>query len=269
MDSLPPIGLGTWQNTEPDECADSVRTALETGYRHIDTAHYYHNEEAVGRGLAAATVPRDDVVVATKVHADKFGLAYDEVIEGAEASLERLGVDYLDLLYVHWPVGNYDPADTLEAFDHLVDRDVIRGVGMSNFSVELLEEAMEHLETSLFAHQVETHPLLPQEELISHAQSNDYYHVAYSPLARGQVFELPVITDIAARHDVSPAQVSLAWLLSKENVRVVPKASTEAHIKDNYEALTLDLSPEEIRAIDTIDERERLIEREGAPWLDD
>ncbi|RDI69878.1 aldo/keto reductase [Halopelagius longus] len=269
MADLPAIGLGTWQNTDPDACAESVRTALEMGYRHIDTAQYYGNEEAVGEGIAAADVDRDDVFVATKVHAEKFGLAHDEVIEGLEVSLDRLGLDYLDLLYVHWPVGNYDAAETMAGFDELVDRGLIDHVGVSNFSVELIEEAVDHLDAPLFAHQAETHPLLPQEELRAHAKEHDYYHVAYSPLARGNVFDIDEIVDIAEAHDASPAQVSLAWLLSKENVRAIPKASSEEHIRDNFGALDLDLDDDEIERIDDLDQSERFVEREGAPWLDE
>lgn len=267
MSDFPAIGLGTWQNTDPEICIDSVRTALEAGYRHIDTAQYYENEQAVGEGIAQAAVPREEITVATKVHAEKFGLAYDEVIEGLEVSLDRLGLEYLDLLYVHWPVGNYAAAETMPAFDELVDRGRINHVGVSNFSIDLLDEARAHLESPLFAHQVETHPLLGQDDLIAHAQDHDYRHVAYSPLARGNIFEIADIADIAEKHAVSPAQVSLAWLLSKDNVHAIPKASSEDHIRDNFGALDLDLTAEDIERIDDLDRTERFIEREGAPWL--
>ena len=264
---LPAIGLGTWQNTDPETCVESVRTALDMGYRHIDTAQYYGNEEAVGEGIDAADVPRDDVFVGSKVHADKFGLAHDQVIEGLEVTLERLGLDSLDLLYVHWPVGNYDAAETMPAFDELVDRGLIDHVGVCNFSVELLDEAMEHLETPLFAHQVETHPLLPQDELVAHAQDRGYHHVAYSPLARGDVFDIPAVVDVAEKHDTTPPQVGLAWLLSKDAVSVIPKATSEEHIRDNLGALDLGLSEEDIDRIESIERTERYVERDGAPWL--
>lgn len=268
MSQLPAIGLGTWQNTDPDICVTSVKTALETGYRHIDTAQFYGNEEEVGEGIAAADISRDDIFVATKVHAEKFGLAYDEVIEGLEVSLDRLGLDYLDMLYVHWPVGNYDPEETMPAFDELVDRELIGHVGLSNFSTELLDEACDNLESSLFAHQVEMHPLLPQEELLAYAQEHNHYLVAYSPLARGHVFDIPEIQDVAEKHDISEAQVSLVWLLSKDNVCVVPKASNEDHIRDNFGATNVNLDSEDIERINNIDRTERFVEREGAPWLE-
>ena len=267
MSDLPAIGLGTWQNTDTETCIESVKTALEAGYRHIDTAQYYGNEEAVGEGIAQADVPREEVTVATKVHAEKFGLAHDEVIEGLEVSLDRLGLDTLDILYVHWPVGNYDAADTMSGFDELVDDGRIDHVGVSNFTVDLVEEARDELDAPLFAHQAEMHPYLPQDELVEHAQSEDYNLVAYSPLARGEVFDDPVIGEVAERHDASPAQVSLAWLLQKDNVAVIPKASSEDHIRDNLGALDLELDAEDIEEIDGIDRQKRFVERDDAPWL--
>jgi len=128
---MPMLGLGTWQNDDPEQCAQSVRTALETGYRHIDTAQAYGNEEAVGDGIAAADVDREDVFLATKLwHSN---LAYDDVLETARDSLDRLGVDSLDLLYVHWPSGTYDPEETLSALSELYDECLIENVGVSNF----------------------------------------------------------------------------------------------------------------------------------------
>jgi len=266
MAALPAIGLGTWENTDPDTCANSVQTALEAGYRHIDTAQHYENEQAVGDGITAADVPREEVFVASKVHPKRFGLGYDEVIEGLNATLDRLGLKTLDLLYVHWPVDNYEAEETLAAFDELFDRGQIRHIGVSNFSIDLLDEAIDTLDAPLFAHQAETHPLLQQDELVAHAQAHEYYHVAYSPLARGRVFDIPEIEAIATKHDVSPAQVSLAWLLSRDRVNVVPKATSEGHIRDNLGALDLDLDAADIDRIQGIERTERFVERDGAPW---
>lgn len=269
MSSLPPIGLGTWLNTDSKVCINSVVTALGVGYRHIDTAQYYGNEEAVGKGIIQADVPRDEIVVASKLHPEKSGLGYDEVIQGVKKSIDRLGLDYLDILYVHWPLGNYDAAETMPAFDELRDRDLIKHIGVSNFSVDLIEEARDHLDSPLFAHQAEMHPVFPQDELVAHAQENNYNFVAYSPLARGNVFDIPEIKEIAVERGVSAAQISLAWIRSRDNVAAVPKASSEEHIQDNFGALDLELSPREIDLIDDIDQQERYVEREGAPWLEE
>jgi 2,5-diketo-D-gluconate reductase B len=263
MIELPDIGLGTYRNTDPRECTETVRDALELGYRHVDTAEGYHNEEYVGDGLAGAELPRNEVVVATKVSADN--LASDDVHEHARASVDRLGVDVIDLLYVHWPLGAYDPEDTLRAFDELRDDGLIRHVGLSNFTPDLLDEARDHLDAPIAVHQVEMHPLLQQDELVAYARNHDHVLVAYSPIARGEVFEEPTIRRIAEKHDVTPAQVSLAWLAGKENVVAVPKA-TGAHLAENLAAVDVDLDDEDVAAIEAIDREERVVDIDRAPW---
>ena len=260
---MPMLGLGTWQNTDPQQCAESVRTALETGYRHVDTAQAYGNEAAVGEGIAAADVDREDVFLATKVWTDE--LAYEDVLSSARESLDRLGVDYVDLLYVHWPAEAYDPEETLPAFDELGDEGLIEHVGVSNFLPDQLDEAREVLDARVFANQVELHPLLPRAEIREYCASADVEVVAYSPLARGEVFDEPVIEEIADAHDASPAQVSLAWLREK-GVTAIPKATGAEHIRDNWRSLSLSLSDEEVERIDGIDRRNRLVDPGFAPW---
>jgi 2,5-diketo-D-gluconate reductase B len=264
LDGMPRLGLGTWQNTDPDACAESVRTAIEMGYRHIDTAQAYDNEAAVGEGVARADVDREDVFLATKVWTSN--LAHEDVLRTAEESLDRLGVSQVDLLYVHWPANEYDPEDTLSAFDQLYDEGLIENVGVSNFEPRHLDEAREILDAPLFANQVEMHPLLQQDELVEYASKNDVNLVAYSPLARGKVFDVPEIQEVAEKHDASPAQVSLAWLLQKEGVAAIPKASSEAHIRDNWGALDLELDDEDVARIESIEERDRQVDPSFGPW---
>ncbi|RXK46207.1 aldo/keto reductase [Halorientalis pallida] len=259
---MPMLGLGTWQNDDADQCAESVRTALEMGYRHIDTAQAYKNEDAVGRGIAEADVAREDVFLATKVWISK--LSHDDVIESTADSLERLGVDYVDLLYIHWPSGEYEPEETIGAFNQLYDEGKIEQFGVSNFEPDHVEEAREHAEMPVYANQVEMHPLLPQAELREYAAETDLELVAYSPLARGQVFENDTIVDIAEAHDASPAQVSLAWL-NEKGVTAIPKATSEAHIRDNWESVGLELDAEEIDRLDAIEERDRRVHPDFAP----
>jgi 2,5-diketo-D-gluconate reductase B len=261
--AMPMLGLGTWQNDDPDACANAVATALEAGYRHIDTAQAYGNEESVGRGIERADVPREDVFLATKVWIDQ--LSYDDVLASTEESLRKLGVDAVDLLYVHWPAGEYDPEDTFRAFDELVDAGKVDRVGISNFLPEQVDEAIDRTDAPIFANQVELHPLLPQEELRAHCADRGVEVVAYSPLARGEVFEVPELTEIAETHGVSEAQVSLAWLREK-GVTAIPKATSEAHISDNLASLDLDLDSEDVAAIDAIDRTERQVDPGFAPW---
>ncbi len=261
-EEMPMLGLGTWQNDDPSQCADSIRTALDVGYRHVDTAQAYGNEAAVGDGIAAADVDREDVFLATKVWITN--LAYDDVLSTVEESLDDLGVESVDLLYVHWPANTYDPESTLAAFDELHDRGAIDRVGVSNFEPNHVETAMDHLDAPVFANQVEMHPFLQQEELRAHADEHGYEMVAYSPLARGEVFGHDVLADIAAAHDASEAQVSLAWLREK-GVTAIPKATGRDHIVDNFGSLGLTLTDAEIDRIDDIEVTDRRINPDFSP----
>jgi len=258
-----PIGIGTWQNEDPDQCAESVATALEMGYPHVDTAQAYGNEAAVGEGIAAADVDREDVFLATKVDTEDLG--YEDVLETTEASLDRLGVDTIDLLYAHWPLDAYDPEETLSAFDELVDRGVVHHVGLSNFNPEQLATARDRLDADLFAHQVECHPYCQQDEHLRLAEEHGYHLVAYSPLAQTEVLDDPVIQDVADAHDASPAQVSLAWLRQRGAVPI-PKATSRGHIEDNYASLDVALSDDAMARIDGIEREYRVVDFEGAPW---
>jgi 2,5-diketo-D-gluconate reductase B len=263
-DTIPKLGLGTWQNTDPEECVNSVSSALNMGYQHIDTAQAYDNEEDVGRGLEEADVDREDFFLATKVWIDQ--LAPENVKSSTRESLDKLGVDSVDLLYIHWPAGDYQPDETLEAFKDLVEEGKIDNIGISNFTPEQVDEAMEIAGEHILANQVEMHPLLQQEELLKKCREHDIYLVAYSPLARGEVFNVPEIQEVAEKHGVSEAQVSLAWLMEKDNVVVIPKASSEEHIRDNFEALELELDEEDIKKIDSIEREEREVDPGFAPW---
>jgi len=279
---LPRLGLGTYSEGDREQWTERVQTALDVGYRHVDTAQGYGNEAYLGDGLANAPLDREEIFLATKVAPDNLG--YEDVLSTVEDSLDRLRTDYVDLLYVHWPAEAYDPEETLSAFDELRDRGAIRHVGVSNFEPDQLDLARDVLDAPLVAHQVECHPFLQQEELRAYAREHDHWLVAYCPLAKGEIFGTPddrdiddpfatpiefdvsTIQDIAAKHDVSPAQVSLAWLLSKDNVATIPKASSEAHMRDNLTAQTLELDAEDVERIDAIDRQHRLIDPDFGAW---
>jgi len=296
MQDIPRLGFGTYQNDDPEQCTESVRTALNVGYRHVDTAQSYGNEAAVGDGITQSDVDRegrspsgreersssgnresqtpgdsrtqsgdaDDVFVATKLSTEN--LAYGDAVETARESAERLSVDTIDLLYVHWPLNTYDPEGTIDALNDLHAEGTIDAVGLSNFRIDQLDAAIERLDPPLAAHQVECHPMLLQAELRAHAVEHDYALVAYCPIARNQVSDNETIQEIAEKHGVSAAQVSLAWLLSKENLVAIPKATSEAHIRDNWAARNLELTDDEVAAIDGIDERRRIVDFGAAPW---
>ncbi len=261
-DGMPVLGLGTWENDDPAQCTESVKTALETGYRHVDTAQIYGNEAAVGDGIAAADVDRDDVFLATKVWINQ--LAPEDVAASTRESLQKLGTEHVDLLYVHWPAGAYDPAETLPAFAELRDDGLVDRIGVSNFEPEHLDAATDALGEAPFANQVEMHPLLRQEELREYADANGVELVAYSPLARGNVLDDPAITHIAEKHGVSAAQVSLAWLREK-GVTAIPKATGEDHIADNWASLGLELDAEDVEEIDTLGRTDRQLNPDFGP----
>jgi 2,5-diketo-D-gluconate reductase B len=266
VDSLPRLGLGTYSDDDREQWRENVRTALDVGFRHVDTAQVYENEQYVGRGIRDSDVDRDDIWLSTKTVHHDVPPEPEQVPEAIDGCLDRLGVETVDLLYVHWPTGIYSHEEVLPAFEAAYEEGKTRNVGLSNFTPELLDEAREFLDVPIFAHQVEMHPLLPQEELVEYAQKHDHWLVAYSPLAKGEVFDVPVLQDIAEKHDASPAQVSLAWLHSRESVAAIPKAMTHEHQVDNLAALDLDLDDEDIARIENIDREERQIDPEWGPW---
>ena len=253
---LPPVGLGTMGIDDPD----AVATALSVGYRHLDTARIYENEAVVGEGLAAgladADVDREDVTVATKLWIDD--LAAGDVAPAARESADRLGVDAVDLLYVHRPRGDYDPEATLSALDRLVDDGLVRNVGVSNFEVADLDRAIDVLGRPPAAHQTELHPLFYRPELLDHAREHGYSVVAYSPLAGGRVGEVDAVTEVAAAHGATPEAVAVAWATAKESVVAVPKASSAAHLRANLAAADLELTDAEVAAIDAVEREAEL-----------
>jgi 2,5-diketo-D-gluconate reductase B len=269
---LPPVGLGTMGIDDPD----AVATALALGYRHLDTARIYGNEAVVGEGLAdglAASdangdgvaggedlarggVRREDVTVATKLWIDD--LAGDDVGPAARESADRLGVGAIDLLYVHRPRGDYGPEATLPALDRLVEEGLVRNVGVSNFELDRLDRAIEVLDAPLAAHQTELHPLFYKSELLEHAREHGYTVVAYSPLAGGRVSEIDAVIEVAEARDATPEAVAIAWATAKEPVVTIPKASSERHLRANLAAAELELTAEEIAAIDAVECEEEL-----------
>jgi 2,5-diketo-D-gluconate reductase B len=216
----------------------------------------YGTEDAVREGMAKSEVAPEDVFVATKVWIDRLGDG--DVRQSVEESLERLGIESIDLLYVHWPRGDYEATTTLPQFDALVDAGLVDHIGLSNFSVDQFEAATDVLEHPVAAHQVERHPLFPSSELVAHAQKEGHTFVAYAPSMKGRADELPELREIAGRHGVSPTEISIAWAVSQDNVVAIPKSSDEAHLRANLEAASIQLTEDEIARIDAIEREEEL-----------
>lgn len=263
IDEMPMLGLGTWQLTDEENAPATVAEALEMGYRHVDTARRYENEHLVGDGIAGSAVDREDVFLATKIWNSELG--YEDAIDSAHDAIDALGVDSVDLLYVHWPAEAYDPEETFQAFDELVDEGVADRIGISNFEPDQIAEAVDYADHDIFANQVECHPLHQQEAVREASAAHDINVVAYSPLARGEVFNHPTISDVAGAHGVSEAQVSLAWL-REHDITPIPKASSTAHLQDNWDSLSLDLTESELEELDALSEGARQIDPDFGPW---
>lgn len=229
---IPSIGLGTWRLTG-DVCRRSVRTALELGYRHLDTAQEYGNERQVGEAIKTSAVDRDDVFVTTKL--GSRNRAYDDVIRSVEESLAKLDTTYVDLLLIHWPNVMTPLRETLAAMNELVDRGTVRHLGVSNFGIDRLSRARDRSEHGIVADQVQYNPYWSQTGLLDYCQIHGITLTAYSPLAHGAVPEDPVLESIGAVHGKSAAQVALRWLVQQPNVVTVPKATSREHLAANLD----------------------------------
>lgn len=266
FDSRTQLGLGTYSLTGTAG-TDIIQVAIEHGYRHIDTARLYGNEEEVGTAIANADVDRDDLFVATKVaHFEEPEKTTEYVERAISESFDRLGLDRIDLLYHHWPRSRDEIETVLPVIeDHVADGQV-DNLGVSNYTVADLELARDRIDVPVDALQVEMHPLLPQHELREFLSDSDTWVVAYSPLAQGEVFDVDAISAVAEKHGVSEAVVSLAWLRSKDDVAAIPRTSSVDHLRENFRARSVDLDAEDIARIDAIDRTHRCEDPSWMTW---
>lgn len=248
---LPRLGLGTMGIEDPA----AIELAIDVGYRHLDTAQVYDNEGVVGEGIESAAIDREELTVGTKVWVDQLGA--DTVYESVESSLERLGLDRVELLYVHRPRDEYDPEETLPRLEDARDDGLVEGIAVSNFEIGDLERFSEVLGRPPAANQVEYHPLFQPEDRLEHAREHGYALIAYAPLAGGQVGDLETVVTVAEKHGVFPEQASLAWLLAK-GIYPIPKASGREHLEANRAALYIELDPDDVDLIDSVEQEEEL-----------
>jgi 2,5-diketo-D-gluconate reductase B len=260
---IPAIGLGTWR-LSGRECSDGVADALAAGYRHVDTAAMYGNEEEVGSAMRASGVDRGDVWLTTKVWPDD--LAPERVRASLVRSLRALGTEYVDLFMIHWPNPRVPLAATLAAMTGLRDEGRALEIGVSNFTSAQFREALDL--APVIVNQVEYHPFLDQSAVLEVCHERDVELTAYRPLAKGEVASNRTIADIAAAHDATPAQVTLAWLIGQERVSAVPKASSPERRRENLGALGLKLTPEERRRIDALPKDRRAVQTHWSPDWD-
>jgi 2,5-diketo-D-gluconate reductase A len=251
---IPQLGLGVYKVAD-DEARTVVATALELGYRHVDTASFYGNEVGVGQAIRASDVPRDDVFVTTKVWNTEQG--FDETLRAFDASLDRLGTDHVDLYLIHWPAPAQDKyVDTWRALERIAEEGRARSIGVSNFQVHHLERLLGETSVVPVIDQVEAHPWLQQHELREFCAARGIAVEAWSPLARGRVLDDAVIGRIAAKHGVEPAQAVIRWHL-QQGLVVIPKTVNALRLRSNLDVFGFELDHDDLAAIAALDSGER------------
>jgi 2,5-diketo-D-gluconate reductase A len=253
--AIPAVGFGVFQ-IQPEDAERAVGAALQAGYRHIDTAAAYHNERETGRAVADSGIPRDQLYVVTKLwNADQ---GYDSTLEAFDASLDRLGLDYLDLYLIHWPLPDRNLfVDTFKAFGHLRDQGRIRSIGVSNFEPEHLRAVVDATGIVPAVNQIELHPQLPQTELRKVHEELGVATEAWGPLGQGSLLNHPTITAVAQDRDRTPAQVLIRWHLQLGNI-VIPKSVNPERIASNFDVFDFELSADEMASISSLDDGTRL-----------
>jgi diketogulonate reductase-like aldo/keto reductase len=256
--SLPMLGLGVWQVENDRQCIDAVRWALELGYRHIDTAQAYGNEEAVGQGLRESGVPRDEVFITTK-----FFPRHKDPAAEVERSLERLGVDYVDLYIIHWPQGG--PAWAWPGMERAREAGHARSIGVSNFNVAELAELIATANVPPVVNQVNFNPFAYRRALLEACRESEIALEAYSPLGTGRLLEDDSVGDIARALGRTPAQVLLRWSLERD-VPVIPKSTHRERIAENAEIFDFSLTDAELATLDALDRTGRTDRAHERPW---
>ncbi|WP_230658034.1 aldo/keto reductase [Psychrobacter sp. I-STPA10] len=249
--NIPALGLGTWQSTGQD-CIDVVSQALQMGYEHIDTAQAYDNEIQVGQGIKQSGIARDKFFLTTKIFPDDLKFQPEKLKKAAQRSLENLDTDYVDLLLLHWPDDRVPLSETIPALCALQKQGLTRHIGVSNFTIQHLLAAQKYADVPIAVNQVEFHPFIKQHTLQSFMNNHHIPLVAYSPLARGDVFDNATIKQIAEKHNITPAQVSLAWILSDKQRIAIPKTSNPDHLQGNLDAINITLDKQDIEQINAL-----------------
>jgi diketogulonate reductase-like aldo/keto reductase len=249
---IPAIGFGTMEL--PERPAELVAAAIACGYRHIDTARKYGTEEHVGEGIRASGIPRGDLFVTTKVTEDNAREA--DFMRSIETSLRTLALDYVDLLLIHWPQPKVPFSETLGALAKAKRQGMARHIGVSNFTLAMLEEAIQACPEPLVTNQVEYHAYLPQERMLAALRRHGMILTAYCPVARGKLLDDPLIVELAEAYARSPAQICLRWLVQQPDVAAVPRALTEAHIADNIDIFDFSLDENDMRRVSALRRRQ-------------
>ncbi|WP_260284399.1 aldo/keto reductase [Peribacillus aracenensis] len=250
---MPQLGFGVFKVKNGNETVESVKKAIEVGYRAIDTAAIYENEEGVGQAIRECGVPREELFITSKVWNTEQG--YETTLQAFDDSLHRLGLEYLDLYLIHWP-GKDKYLETWRALEKLYKDGKVKSIGVSNFHVHHLEKLLANSEVKPVVNQIELHPLLTQVEIRDYCAKHEIKVESWSPLGRGNLLEEPTINHIAKKHGKSSAQVLIRWHLQHDLV-VIPKSITPSRIKENAEVFDFSLSLNEMNQIDALNKNER------------
>jgi len=252
---IPQLGLGVFQVDNAEDTKNAVKWALAAGYRHIDTASYYGNEQWVGEAIRECDVKREDIFVTSKLWNSVRG--YDETKQAFQETLDKLGFETLDMFLIHWPAPGY--AESWRAMEDLYKDGKIKNIGVSNFNQAQLEKLMETATVKPVVDQIETHPYFQEDDLHAYLETQGILHEAWSPLGGGNNNALtdPVINELAAAHDVSAAQIILRWHIQREEI-VIPKSIHEARIQQNRDVFAFGLDEDEMRAISDLDAGKRV-----------
>ena len=262
---VPKLGYGTWL-LKGTQCIKAVQSALDTGYRHIDTAQIYGNEQEVGVAIKNSGIPRGELFIVTKVWRDS--LRSQEVIKSAEESLEKLQVNYVDLLLIHWPEIRVPLEETIEAMQKLVEMGKTKLIGVSNFPVELMDTAKK-IAPDVACNQVEYHPFLNQNAILKSVKRHNMFLTAYSPLARNSVFKNKTLVEIGKKYSKTAGQVTLRWLVDQNNVVTIPKAAKSVHLKENFNIFDFQLDESDRLVIGNLhSQNRRLVDPGWAPDWD-
>lgn len=259
---VPAVGYGTMQFPEPDRAVQLIAHALNTGYRHIDTARKYGSEQWVGEAIRSCAIPRDELWVTTKVTEENANAK--DFAESVETSLETLGLDFVDLLLIHWPQPRVPLEETLGALAQAKRAGLTKHIGVSNFTVALLDEAVAKCPEPLLTNQVEYHVYLRQDKVIDACRRHGIIVSCYAPVARGQVLDDPVLVEVAASCGKSAAQVALRWLVQQPDIVVVPRALEFSEIEEDIDLFDFELSLEEMTRIGALSARNlRIVDPES------
>lgn len=243
---MPALGFGTFE-LSPPVAEEMVEQALNTGYRHIDTAQMYKNEEGVGRGLRRSGIDRKDIWLTTKIWINRF--RDGDLQQSVEQSLERLQTDYVDLVLLHWPNPRVPLAESINALNQVQQAGKARHIGISNFNTAMIEQACQLSGQPLYTNQVEYHPYLDQSNVLASLARQHMKLTAYSPLAQGQILDDETLLAIGRRHGKNTAQVCLRWLIQQDNVTAIPRSGNADHARSNFDIFDFELNATEMQAI--------------------